>query len=304
MDIGALAELPDTLAAMATGLNAMAGGLAQAGQGFAAGYAALDAAIAAIPALDATATDALLAEANTNLSEASRAAFYQILGAAQAAQVVKGTYYGPSGTGGDGAKAAFEGVLAAITALTDPAAAPPAASVVTIAAGLDSMAAGLRAALQSMDMSQLEQLADGMAQLAAQYGAFHSGLVQYTSGVAAAQSGYAQLHEGLVSLEGGAGQLAKGTARLHKGSSELNDGVADLPDSIQLEIDAIMDEYTAADFTPVSFVSPQNRGVSLVQFVFITEGIALPEQNAPQAEADAPPESLWDRFAALFGPGL
>jgi putative membrane protein len=64
-------------------------------------------------------------------------------------------------------------------------------------------------------------------------------------------------------------------------------------------IDDFTAEYSGDDFLPVSFVSPQNTNIGLVQFVLKCDGIEKPEETVA-APVDEPTETIWDRFTALF----
>ena len=64
-------------------------------------------------------------------------------------------------------------------------------------------------------------------------------------------------------------------------------------------IDELLEPYTGEGFAPVSFTSPQNEGIRLVQFVIKCDGIEKPQQ--PEAPADEPDSgTFWSRLVALF----
>ncbi len=112
-------------------------------------------------------------------------------------------------------------------------------------------------------------------------------------------SGTGSLADGAASAASGADALASGSSELASGTSTLSEEVRKMPDKVQDEIDAMLAEYDKSDFVPVSFTSPRNTNVELVQFVFSTAPINAPEPEAPEEEP-APEPTLWDRFLALF----
>jgi putative membrane protein len=71
-----------------------------------------------------------------------------------------------------------------------------------------------------------------------------------------------------------------------------------MPKMLRSEMDAMLSEYTATDFKPVSFMSPRNTNIDLVQFVCKSAEIQKPEKtnSAPAPEKD----TIWDRLLALF----
>lgn len=79
---------------------------------------------------------------------------------------------------------------------------------------------------------------------------------------------------------------------------QLNASTAALPETVRKQIAEMTAGYEFPEFDPVSFASPENEGVSAVQFVMAAEGIELPEE--PQAEEEEPEQTIWDRFLALF----
>jgi hypothetical protein len=99
--------------------------------------------------------------------------------------------------------------------------------------------------------------------------------------------------------EGYLGFVEDGMDSLHDGTAQLSDETADMPDTIQSEIDDLLDSYTGSDFTPISFTSPKNEHTDLVQFVLKCDGIELPEEPKT-AQVETARETFWDRLTALF----
>jgi X-X-X-Leu-X-X-Gly heptad repeat protein len=297
IDLGELGQLPATLRQLSQGLQAMSAGIVELKTSYDGMLAGLDALIAGIPALSQEENEAigmLLASLPDDAAKANLAAVYT------AALTLQGGYTTPGPEG-----ASLQQGLAAVSTALDVMANGDAQDAANtglngMVAALNAMADGIESALQNMDFGeQLGQLASGLSKLSKEYGQFHIGLVEYTGGVQQLAGGYGALHGGLAGLHEGTAELASGTQKLHNGTTELNDAVADLPDTMQLEIDKLLAVYEFDDFTPVSFTSPKNTQVALVQFVLMTEGIVLEEEAGTAAE-EGNTQSIWDRFLALF----
>jgi X-X-X-Leu-X-X-Gly heptad repeat protein len=206
-------------------------------------------------------------------------------------------------TGAGKLKSGSADIKKGISKLNDNAA-PLTAASARLQAELKTVSDGLTAVAGSFPegmpgASDIQKLAGGLAQLSASYTQLDKGLAAYMEGVDAMDDGYKDFHSGLSSFTGGAADLADGVKKLRKGTAQLEDETADLPETAQSEIDAMLDEYKAADFERVSFVSPKNTDVGLVQFVIKCEGVEEPEKAASDA-AEPENASVWDRFLALF----
>jgi len=282
MDLGDLTQLPQGLSQLADGLDGISGGLIELKNGFASAYAALDGAIQGIP--DATISQEQITELYTQTDPSQHAVLDQLIASYTAGQTVKGTY--------NQVKGAFDAVGSTIDTLS--------ASVDTISATLDDMSEKISDALSGMDMmEQLAQLSAGLSELDRNYATFHSGLREYMNGVGELSSGYADFHNGLSSFRNGIGELYDGVAELHDGTTELSDETAKMPDTIQSEIDDMLDQYTGSDFEPISFTSPKNEHTDLVQFVLKCDGIEKPEETKG-VEVEVNNETFWDRLISLF----
>ena len=140
-----------------------------------------------------------------------------------------------------------------------------------VSVGLSSMT--------DIDTSAITELQTGMAELASQYGQFNEGLKTYTDGVAA---------------------LADGAGSFSSGMYTLNSETSSIPDILN---EFLGEDEEAEETGPVSFLSDENEETASVQFVLSTEGIAAPEDEAPEEpepEARGFFAELWDKIVALF----
>ena len=111
----------------------------------------------------------------------------------------------------------------------------------------------------------LVDLAGGVAQLSANYGAFNSGLQEYMGGIA-----------------------------------QLNEATINIPSTMRAEIEAMMADYDFPEFSPVSFMdSRNNANMAAVQFVLTTQAIEVVEPE-PEPEPEEEEQTIVDRFFALF----
>ena len=282
MDLGDLAQLPQGLSQLADGLNAISDGLMELKNGFTSAYAALGGTIQEIP--DATVSQEQITTLYAQTDPSQHGLLDQLIASYTAGQTVKGTY--------NQVKGAFDAVGPTIDTLSS--------SIDTISAALNDMSGKIGDALSGMDMmEQLAQLSAGLSALDRNYAAFHNGLRGYMNGVGEMSSGYADFHNGLSSLRNGIGELYDGVVELHDGTTKLSDETAKIPDTIQAEIDDMLDEYTGSDFEPISFTSSKNEYTDLVQFVLKCDGIEKPEEME-SVEVGTRNETFWDRLIALF----
>lgn len=165
--------------------------------------------------------------------------------------------------------------------------------------GLNNLAEEIEGGLDKLDdLQQLEELQQGISEMASQYDEFHQGLLEYTSGVHELAENYQEIDEGIQGLVEGASGLEDGASELEEGAKELDDETASLPGDMQSEIDDMLDEFDFSDFDPISFVSDKNKDVDVVQFVLQTEKIEVPEPEEPEEEEEE--KSIWQRFLELF----
>lgn len=283
MDLEAFGQLPDGLLQLSDGLTQVSGGIRQLKDGFTQAYGALDGAISQIPAASITEEQLAGLYAATNPSQ------YGVLQQLQdnyvAAQTVRGTY--------QQVKAAFAAVEGTLSTLSG--------SLDTMADQLASIAGQIGAGLSGLDsLSQLGELASGLAELSSSYQSFHKGLIAYTDGVKELASGYSEFNSGVSQFNSGVGELSDGVGELSDGTGQLNEETSKLPDTVQEEIDKMMDEYLGTDFAMVSFTSEENQKVDLVQFVLKCGGIEKQEEAVVVQDEAEPEESFLDRVLALF----
>ena len=283
MDLSDLAKLPQGLKQMSQGLKDISTGLADLKNGFVPAYSALDSAIQGIPDTEISQEQITALYGQTDLSQH---ALLDVLVANYAAgQTVKGTY--------GQVKEAFEAIGPTIDLMSG--------SLLTTAGALDEMANGIGQSHSKLDaLSQLTGLVSGLAELSSKYSSFHGGLTDYMNGLNELSAGYAEFHSGVSDFDGGLGEFNQGMTDLREGIGTLRDETADMPEQMQNQIDSLLDEYTGTDFTPVSFTSPENKNIGLVQFVLKTDGIEKPDESG-ELPAAPKQETVWDRLIALFG---
>lgn len=280
VDMSELVAVADGLNQIAKGLNETADGLALLRENYNMAYNALDGAISGIP--------------NHTISEQEIGALYgsgadtrvvdKLMETYTAAQVVKGTY--------SQVKEAFTAVDATLRDVSG--------ALKEMGTTLSTIANGLSESVDEMgDANGFAELQNGLSQLSANYGEFHSGLVSYTNGVGELSNSYGELHSGIVELANGTTELESGVGELQDGTGKLYESTSDLPEQMQEEIDNMIAEYDKSDFEAVSYVSPKNEKVNSVQFVIRTDSLKIEEQ---ETETDEAPEekTFWDRLRELF----
>lgn len=153
------------------------------------------------------------------------------------------------------------------------------AGVTDAASGISDLSTGITGA------------AGALTTLSTEGGALSRGMNSYASGMTELASSIGRVSGGSTELEQGASSLADGSDGLYRETQKI-------PDTLQAEIDAMMADYDKSDFTPQSFTSSKNTGVTLVQFVMTTDSIKTvePKKEAPVEEE----ETILTRFFALF----
>lgn len=290
LDFSKFSQLPAALNMLAGGLTRTADTLAAVNSSYATAYGTLDASMSALSqqSLSFTNLQTVVTDSGDSNAQAELDAVTAYYGQVQG---VCNTYYAS-------VQVPMQTTLGTLSALTDQTSQN---SIYAMAASLTVMASEIQAALDDMDIDRLEQLFTGLKTLSANYDTFHEGLVAYNDGVASAAGGYSSLNSGIISLSSGARELSQGTQELYVGTTQLNEGMATLPEEMQKQIDEMMSEYTGADFDPISFVSPKNENVSLVQFVIMSEAIALAPDSVEEVSEGEKESSPWDQFLKLFG---
>lgn len=270
--VGGLKQLSDGLGEIVSGLEILK-------QNYEDLILQLDNAMKAIPAYDITEQDIRDLES----SNADQEIIQQLLDTYEAAMTAKETY----AVVGPGVKGLNEQLVLVVKSLRE------------MAANVDLMNDELASSLEENDMEGLVALQEGIAKLAANYDAFHSGLLGYTDGVSKLSDSYQELHNGITELSGGTSELESGVSELHDGTNELHESTSNLPEQMTEEIDGMIAEYDKSDFEVVSFVSSKNEKVNSVQFVFKTESIKYEEPEVVEEPIEEE-KGFWDLFLDLF----
>jgi len=285
MDLSQLVRLPRVLSQLADGLDQINSGLTELKGSFTLAHRALAAAIQEMP-------DTVLGEDQigalymlTMANDPNQLAVLdELVASYKAGLKVKGTY--------DHVKDAFNAV--------DPVFNKVSENIKVISDTLKDISEKMNVTLSEIDMTQqLKELTEGITLLAKKYEEFHKGLKDYMDGVDKLSLGYNEFHSGLSELNDGIDVLYDGASQLHDGTQKLEDETSDLPEKIENKIDNLLEEYTVNDFKPVSFTSPKNKKVDLVQFVIRCKGIEQKEETASE-DAESIHQTIWDRIVNLF----
>ncbi len=279
--LASLIGLPDALTQMVTGLSDISTGLIDLKNTFQSTFDTLDAAIVSIP--DTTISSSQIDELYTLTDPSQHNVLDELVAYYQAGQTVKGTY--------SSAKDVFIAVTATIDALS--------ANIDNIAYSLNTIATGIEATLADGGLDQMGTLITGLDTLSQNYSDFHNGLKTFMSGLTNLSIGYTSYNSGLSMFCSGVNDLYAGIVQLHSGTQKMKNETSDLPDTIQSEIDDMLAKYSGSDFEPVSFTSPQNRNIALVQFVFKCDDIKKPKTAADTTIAQSD-ETIVNRLFALF----
>lgn len=165
--------------------------------------------------------------------------------------------------------------------------------VVQIYAAIDTLSTGI--ADKSSGLSEFESglqqqsaalyaLSEGLDELAAQYPGMDSGVSQLAAGAKQLSSAYADINNGISALK--------------DGIDTLNEDTGTLETDVNEKIEEMVGGLTNENYTPVSFASALNTSVNSVQFVLLTDKVAVDEEIAFQEEAET--LTFWQRFSALF----
>lgn len=160
-------------------------------------------------------------------------------------------------------------------------------------------------ALDSLPDPSKEQLyaaIGALGEISGGYTQLDGGIQSYTQGLDALTSNYAGLNAGVSESASGARQLGNAAHKLSSGTGQLFNSVQTMPEDMQARIDEFAAQYDFSGFEPHSFVSSKNPKVDLVQFVFATPAIELPEEieDAEEAQEES---SILDKFVSLFTGG-
>lgn len=125
-----------------------------------------------------------------------------------------------------------------------------------------------------------------------------SGAVSLDDGTGELYNGTSELYNGMTELQDGITKLQDGTTELQDGTTEFSDKTSDIDKQVDDEIDKILSEIDGSEFEQISFVSPENTNVGLVQFAIQTNPIAVEEETAAETEAET--ESFGQKVKGLF----
>ncbi|MCL1798655.1 MAG: hypothetical protein FWG23_02790 [Eggerthellaceae bacterium] len=276
-------DLAAGASALAQGAQSLSGGAAEINQGvfgLRSGAAELAAAAAALAESSMLIEDSLdgLAQGGAELAEGSSQVNEGLQGLSQAAEAGQGLFSDPR-------------FMAFLNENPDLMAAAAVASGVT--GGVQELAAqygGYDAGMQ--------EYSAGVQELAVKYGFFNEGMAGISWGSSQLSNGMSQVLGGTGELSAGADDLAGGMQELSRGVGVLALETQGMPEKVQAEIDKMIAEYNKDDFTVVSFASPRNTNIDLVQFVVSSEPIKLPAaEEKPELVTEL---SFWDRLMALF----
>ena len=205
--------------------------------------------------------------------------------------------------GAAGAEAAQQAYVAAYTKLktllaTDPTnveAINQAADEMHAAAQQLAQTSGAAGAYQAL--SELKN--QGVGDLVSGASNLEAGAAAINEGAQALAQGSDSLSQGLDSLASGSFSAYEGARQLTAGNEALADAVSGIDDKILDELQKAIDEKLGSDFTPHSFVVPSNTKVDSVQFVYVFDGIEIPEEEAAPEEPEEE-KTIIDRFFDLF----
>ena len=228
------------------------------------------------------------------------AAYTRILNSYKSLMTLLTVYYGSPELNTQGVSLAFQSVLSVL----NPDASSPTAdqslylAISTVSGNIKKISGSMGQLTETDIAGQMNQLKDGLRQLADNYSTFHDGLVSYTNGVNTLAGSYGSYQDGLTPYITGISDLHDGANNLSDGMDEFAVGISDMPNQIQDTIDEMMARYSSADYDAVSFTDNRNANIASVQFVISTDGV-----EAPAVESVEPQEvqkSFLDRLKALF----
>jgi putative membrane protein len=143
----------------------------------------------------------------------------------------------------------------------------------------------------------LQAYLDGVTQLALGAQGISDGLSQVNEAQALLAQTATQLYQAAQSLNGALQQLRQGLATYQRGTASFENETSDLDETIETEINALIEELSGNGDPIKSFVSEKNTGITAVQFVLRTTAIELPKAIIPEEPAPVKRsfwEKLWD----------
>lgn len=274
LDLSILQEAFQALTRLGNALTDAVCGFQQLATRYAQACDAMDAAIAAIP--DTALSEETLASLRAANPEQAEA-LQTLLDTYQAAQNAKTTYAGVRDV-----YAELRGKLTGLSEAFDD---------------MSSLVRSTHTALREL-LTSVSEMQSGFHALSDGYAQFHDGLLAYTGGVDQLTAGYCGLNDGTSQLASGTAQLAEGVSAYASGVHTFTTAAQQIPALMQAKISSLLASLGGDDFTPVSFVSPENENVRAVQFVIKSADIRL--DPTPVVEPTPPDETIWTRLRALF----
>lgn len=107
-------------------------------------------------------------------------------------------------------------------------------------------------------------------------------------------NGFEAYHKGVEKFTGGIDKLADGTKEMEKQSSGMSNKATE-------EIDKVMEKFTRKGFRMVSFVSPKNHRINLVQFAYSSNPI-IAKAEAPEAKKEQE-KTFFQKIVSFFKRG-
>ena len=174
-----------------------------------------------------------------------------------------------------------------------------------LAGSYSAMDEGIQTLAEQLSGEALEDLQDGLDQLTRGAEDLAQGISDYVGGASELAAGSQELLAGYDQLLDGCAQLSDGAAQLAEGADELARGTRDLsdPQTMTQLADELLDGVLGGGSQAVSFVSPRNTNVDMVQFVLLTQGIHPPAETRTQEAVQEQNETVLDRLKDLFGLG-
>ncbi len=171
----------------------------------------------------------------------------------------------------------------------------------TYADGTDEYSAGLKKLSQGGEQlaDGSQELTDGTVELRDGAADYHQGTNTFFDGIVKLKDGVRQLFDGTGELKDGTGELTDGASQLKDGTGELRQQTGNMDQQVEQQIEDLLAEYGGREFTPVSFVSPQNSNIDNVQFVMLSTAIDAPEDAPETEDTTEADQTLWQRIAAL-----
>ncbi|WP_235848854.1 MULTISPECIES: WXG100 family type VII secretion target [Bacillaceae] len=280
-DMSELEQMPEMFERFSEGVGGAAEGLVQFNENFAAAFSALESAINEIPETPDSLQENIEELRDMGVDPEIIDFLIEVNAAAQS---VRGTF--------SEVREVFGAVESTLEGINE--------TVGEMTGRLDTISEEVLAAFENMDeLDAFDELIDGVAMLAENYGEFHNGLRSYTNGVSQLTGAYGEIDSGISEIANGTSELESGVGELHDGTEELASETSDLPEQMEEEMEAMLEEFERSDFEAVSYVSDANKNINTVQFVLKTEPIEIVSADDEGEEEEEQP-SFWERLWGLF----